>query len=68
MYFPSFLRDSLDRSGYVIGAGVHLCIYVTQESLNFTLAVDSPFQTLVVDFSSNLWTSSTICSRNYCPH
>ena len=55
---------------YVIGAGAHLyvclficmyvcmyvCIYVCDQkkSLNGTLAVDSPFQTLVVDFSSNL--------------
>ena len=44
-------------------AGVHLyvCIYSMyiyvcdpQKSLNGTLVVDSPFQTLVVDFSSNL--------------
>ena len=30
-----------------------------QKSLNGTLAVNSPFQTLVVDFSSNLYTRST---------
>ena len=46
--------------GYVIVSGVHLyaCLYVpmyvTKKSLNGTLAVDSPFQTLAVDFSSNL--------------
>ena len=42
---------------YVIGAGVHLYIYymyITKKSLNGTLAVDLPFQTLVVDFSLNL--------------
>ena len=46
----------------MIGAGVHLyvcmyiCIYVCDppKRLNGTLAVDLPFQTLEVDFSSNL--------------
>ena len=38
--------------GYVIGAGVHF--ETPQKSLNGTLAVDSLFQTLAVDFSSNL--------------
>ena len=32
-----------------------ICGYVTQKNLNGTLAVDSHFQTLVVDFSSNSW-------------
>ena len=48
---------------YVIGAGVHLhmylykykCTYMTPpKSLSGTLVVDSPFQTLAVDFSLNL--------------
>ena len=48
----------------MIGTGVHLyvCRYVyiymyicvIQKSLNGTLAVDSPFQTLAVDFSLNI--------------
>ena len=44
----------------MIGVGVHLyvcmyvCIYIYPKILNGTLAVDSPFQTLEVDFSSNL--------------
>ena len=50
------------RAGsYVIGAGVHymyvyICMYICdiQECLNGTLAVNSPLQTLAVDFSSNL--------------
>ena len=33
---------------------MYVFIYVTQKSLNGTLAVDSPFQILTVDFSSNL--------------
>ena len=42
-----------ERAGdYVIGASVHLP-YVLYDQ-NDTLAVDSPFQTLEVDFSSNL--------------
>ena len=53
----------LSVGGYVIGAGVHLYMYYVhmrpQKSLNGTLAVNSPFQTLVVDFSSNLYTRST---------
>ena len=32
---------------------MYIIMYVTQKSLNGTLAVDSPFQTLAVDFSSN---------------
>ena len=46
---------------YVIGPSVHLYIYVYMyvydpiESLNGTLAVDLPFQTLAVDFLSNLY-------------
>ena len=50
---------------YVFRAGVHLYIYVCdpEKSLHGTLAVD--FQTLVVDFSSNVLTSSTTArSRN----
>ena len=44
---------------YVISVGVNLyivCIFVCdpKKHLNGTLAVNSPFQTLVVDFSSNL--------------
>ena len=40
------------RSGLV---GVHLCVYMTApKSLNDTIAVDLPFQTLAVDFSLNL--------------
>ena len=55
-YYPAC---ACTNRGYVIGIGVHLhvCIsmYVTPpKSLNGTLAVDSPFQTLVVDYSSNL--------------
>ena len=52
-------RACVSRS-YVIGAGVHLFIYVyvyicdPPKSLNGTLVVDSPFQTLAVDFSLNL--------------
>ena len=43
----------------MIGAGVHLYIYICVcvrplKCLNGTLAVDLPFQTLVVDFSLNL--------------
>ena len=43
----------------MIGAGVHLYIlyiYINDppKSLNDTLAVDSTFQTLAVDLSSNL--------------
>ena len=56
----------------MIRTGVHLyvllyvSIHVTcQKSLNGTLAADLHFQTLVVDFSSNLQTSSaTVCSSN----
>ena len=33
---------------------MYIIIYVTPKSLNGTLAVDSPFQTLTVDFSLNL--------------
>ena len=50
--------DTRSASGeYVIGAGVHLySVYMTPppQSLNGTLAVKSPFQTLAVDFSLNL--------------
>ena len=42
----------------MIGAGVHLYVYIyvcdPNKSLNGTLAVDLPFQTLAVDFSLNL--------------
>ena len=45
----------------MIGVGVHLyymyvCLYACdpQKRLNGTLVVDSPFQTLTIDFSSNL--------------
>ena len=42
----------------MIGTGVHLyiymCVYDPPKSLNGTLAVDLPFQTLAVDFSLNL--------------
>ena len=38
----------------MVGGGVHLymcvCVYEPPKSLDFTLAVDSPFQTLAVDF------------------
>ena len=36
--------------GYVIGAGVHIYIYMfeVQKKLNRTLAIDSPFQTFTV--------------------
>ena len=40
----------------MIGAGVHLYVYDPPKSLKGTLAVDLPFQTLTVDFSSNLLT------------
>ena len=33
---------------------MYICTYVTKKSLNGTLAVDPPFQTLTVDFSSKL--------------
>ena len=33
---------------------VCVCVYMTPKSLNGTLAVNSPFQTLAVDFSLNL--------------
>ena len=33
-------------------------LYMTNKSLNDTLAVNSPFQTLATDFSSNLKTGS----------
>ena len=49
--------------GYVIGVGV-LFICEPPQSLNGTLAI-KPFQTLAVDFSSNLQTRSTTAhSRN----
>ena len=42
----------------MIGAGVHLylyvCVYMTTKSLNDTFVVDLPFQTLVVYFPLNL--------------
>ena len=44
----------------MIGAGVHLyiyvcvCVYDPPKSLNGTLVVDLSFQTLAVDFSLNL--------------
>ena len=41
--------------GNVIGAGVHLYVYDPKKNLNDTLAVDSPFQTLAVDISSNIY-------------
>ena len=34
--------------GYVIGAGVHIYIYMFVDELNRTLAIDSPFQTFAV--------------------
>ena len=37
----------------MIGAGVHLYVYDPQKSWNDTLAVDSPFQKITEDFSSN---------------
>ena len=58
-----YLPRTRSASGeYVIGAGVHLyvcvcvcvCVCMTKKSLNGTLAVDSPFQTLTVNFSLNL--------------
>ena len=44
----------------LFGVGVHLCTYVcdAKKSLNGTLAVDSPFQILRVDFLSNLYLPS----------
>ena len=52
------------RAGVIcmIGVGVHVYMYVciiilyvcdTQKSCNGTFVVDSPFQTLAIDFSSN---------------
>ena len=44
----------------MIGVGVHMCMYVCMyvcdpnQNLNDILAVNSPFQTIVIDFSSNL--------------
>ena len=49
MFTPHVQRERR----YVIGAGV-LFIYMTPKSLNDTLAVDLPFQTLAVNFSSKL--------------
>ena len=46
---------------------MYIIMYVTPKSLNGTLAVDSPFQTLTVDFSSNLTSSTTAYSRNVFP-
>ena len=47
--------------GYVIGVGVHLLYVCDQRKcLNGTSAVNSPFQTLLVDFSLNLFASSTM--------
>ena len=57
--FITPIRACVSR-GYVIGVGVHLYIcmflymYVAPKCLNGTLVVDSPFQTLTVDFLSNL--------------
>ena len=43
---------------------IFICIYVCDSnSLNGTLAVDSHFQTLVVDFSSNSW--SKLCNPHF---
>ena len=39
-----------------------ICMYVTKKTLNGIVAVNSPFQTLVVDFSSNLYNSSNNCA------
>ena len=55
----SYLVRPCASRGYVIGVDVYLFVlmyvYVwPPKSLNGTLAVDSPFQTLAVDFSSNL--------------
>ena len=33
---------------------IYVCVCVCDKKLNGTLAVNSPFQTLAVDFSSNL--------------
>ena len=38
----------------MIGAGVHDCVYDPPKSLNGTLAVDLPFQTLAIDYLPNL--------------
>ena len=39
----------------MIGAGVYLYVYDPPKKFEYgTLAVDLPFQTLAVDFSSNL--------------
>ena len=49
------------RAGVMLfGVGVHLYTYVcdAKKSLNGTLAVDSPFQILTVDFLSNLYLPS----------
>ena len=44
---------------------IYVYIYVPPKSLNGTLVVDLPFQTLAVDFLFNLWTRSTTArSRN----
>ena len=42
--------------GYVVGVGVHMYIYIcdAKKKIEGILAVDLPFQTLAVDFSSNL--------------
>ena len=37
------------------------CVYMTKISLIGNLVVDSPFQTLAVDFKTNLW---SVHSRN----
>ena len=49
------LHAHVQAGGYVIRAGVHLHVYMymTPQKVG-TLAVDLPFQTLAVDFSSNL--------------
>ena len=31
-----------------------ICVFITPQNLNGTLAIDSPFQTLTVDLSLNL--------------
>ena len=50
---------------YTVYIYTDIYVYDPPKSLNGTLAVDLPFQTLAVDFSMNLKTSSTIVhSRN----
>ena len=41
------------RSG-LVSIYIYICMYMTKKSLNDSLAVDSPFQTIAIDFLSNL--------------